>query len=75
MKLGAIEAGGTKFVLAVGDEEGNILDRCSIPTTTPSETMNLVLDYFNKNKVEAIGLGSIGPNDPKPIASTLFLLK
>ena len=32
MKLyGALEAGGTKMVCAVGDENGNILERISIP--------------------------------------------
>ena len=27
MKLGAIEAGGTKFVVAIGDEFGNIYEK------------------------------------------------
>ena len=27
MKLGGIEAGGTKMVCAIGDEQGNIFDR------------------------------------------------
>ena len=44
--LGAIEAGGTKFVCGIGNEEGTILDRTSFPTTTPEETMKLVQDYF-----------------------------
>jgi len=35
MKLGAIEAGGTKFVVAVGDENGNVLERDAFPTTSP----------------------------------------
>lgn len=39
MKLGAIEAGGTKFITAVGDENGNILERASFPTTTPEGTI------------------------------------
>ncbi len=36
--LGGIEAGGTKFVCAVADEDFNIIDRVSFPTTIPSET-------------------------------------
>ena len=32
MKLGAIEAGGTKFVVCIGDESVNIIDRASFPT-------------------------------------------
>ena len=27
MRLGAIEAGGTKFVVAIGDENGNVLEK------------------------------------------------
>ena len=30
--LGAIEAGGTKFVVAVADEDFNIIDRTAFPT-------------------------------------------
>jgi fructokinase len=63
MKLGAIEAGGTKFVCGIGNEHGEIFDRVSFPTTTPEETMGLVLDYFKDKQVEAIGVGSFGPVD------------
>ena len=38
MLLGALEAGGTKMVLSLGDENGNITERTSLPTTTPEET-------------------------------------
>lgn len=34
MLLGSIEAGGTKFVCAVGDENFNEIDKKIIPTTT-----------------------------------------
>ena len=48
MKLyGALEAGGTKMVCAIGDEKGNILERVSIPTLTPAETMPAMIDFFN----------------------------
>ncbi|MEH7504717.1 ROK family protein [Neobacillus drentensis] len=61
--LGAIEAGGTKFVCAVGDEKGNIEERIQIPTTVPAETMPKVVEFFNKYSVKAIGIGSFGPID------------
>src|SRR5687768_13589606 len=61
--LGAIEAGGTKFVCAVGDEKGNIIDRIQIPTTVPAETMPKVINFFKKYSVKAIGVGSFGPID------------
>jgi fructokinase len=61
--LGAIEAGGTKFVCAVGDHLGNITDRVQIPTTVPEATMKEVIAFFQKYNVEAIGIGSFGPID------------
>ena len=61
MLLGAIEAGGTKFVCATGAENGQVSDRISIPTTTPAETMTAVDDYFTTHPVDAIGIGSFGP--------------
>ncbi|MEH7302191.1 ROK family protein [Neobacillus drentensis] len=61
--LGAIEAGGTKFVCAVGDEKGTIVERIQIPTTVPEETMPQVIAFFEKYDVEAIGIGSFGPID------------
>ncbi|WP_409293773.1 ROK family protein [Peribacillus sp. SCS-26] len=61
--LGAIEAGGTKFVCAVGDESGKVLDKIQIPTTVPEETMPGVIQFFKEHQVEAIGIGSFGPID------------
>ncbi len=63
MKFGALEAGGTKMVCAIGDENGNILDKISIPTTTPDETMDLILDYFRGKELSAIGIACFGPID------------
>ncbi len=59
--LGAVEAGGTKFVCAIGDETGNIIERIQIPTTVPEETMPKVIEFFKGNQLEAIGVGSFGP--------------
>jgi fructokinase len=61
--LGAIEAGGTKFVCTVGDERGNIVDRIQVPTITPNETIPKVIEFLKKYPVEAIGIGSFGPID------------
>lgn len=63
MLFGGIEAGGTKFVCAVGDETGNITERVQIPTTVPEETMVRVIDFFRKFNLAAIGVGSFGPID------------
>ncbi|PLS01094.1 ROK family protein [Neobacillus cucumis] len=61
--LGAIEAGGTKFVCAVGDESGRIIERIQIPTTVPEETMGSVITFFKKYPIQAVGIGSFGPID------------
>lgn len=61
--FGALEAGGTKMVCAIGDENGNILERASFPTTTPEETMPLMIDFFRKHNIEAVGIGCFGPID------------
>ena len=45
MKLGAIEAGGTKFVVCIGDEFGNVIERDSFPTETPEETMVTLISW------------------------------
>ena len=70
MLLGALEAGGTKMVLAVGDETGHIADKVSIPTTTPDETMAGILAYFRKHDIKALGVGCFGPLDLKPSSAT-----
>ena len=66
MKLyGALEAGGTKMVCAIGDENGNILERISIPTRTPAETMGPMIDFFRGKGIRALGIGCFGPADLK----------
>ena len=69
---GAIEAGGTKFVLSVGDESLEIIDQLTIPTVSPEETMPLVIEFFKQfeNNLLAIGIGSFGPIDVNPESST-----
>lgn len=63
MLYGGIEAGGTKFVCAVGDSQGNIQQRISIPTTVPEETMAQVIAFFKQYDIQALGVGSFGPID------------
>jgi fructokinase len=63
MNFGSIEAGGTKFVCGIGNELGEVLDRISIPTTTPIETMEKIVSYFKNKDIKSIGLGTFGPAD------------
>ncbi|MEK3884035.1 ROK family protein [Paenibacillus sp. PL2-23] len=66
MRIGAIEAGGTKFVCGVGNENGVIEDRVSFPTEQPERVMEQVMAYFTGKDVQAIGIGTFGPIDLNP---------
>ena len=63
MRLGALEAGGTKMVCAIGNEKGEIFERTSIPTETPEITVPKLIEYFADKKIEALGIGCFGPID------------
>ena len=55
MKFGALEAGGTKMVCAIGNENGEILERISIPTA--------IAEFFQGKDIKALGIGCFGPID------------
>jgi fructokinase len=64
--FGAIEAGGTKFVCAVGDETGRIVLEERFPTTGPAATLAAVNAFLRRGRelfgaLEAVGLASFGP--------------
>lgn len=66
--IAAIEAGGTKFVCAVGTGPNDLRDITRIPTTTPEETLHGVTRFLSTMKAKhgpfaAIGVGSFGPID------------
>jgi fructokinase len=62
---GGIEAGGTKFVCAIGTGPEDLQNEVRFETTSPKETINRTLEYFKeqnlKEKLQAIGIGSFGP--------------
>lgn len=62
---GCIEAGGTKFVCAVGRAPDDIRAKVRIPTTSPAETLAAVRAFFEAESagVAAYGIGSFGPVD------------
>lgn len=61
MYFAAIEAGGTKFVCSIGDDEFNIIERISIPTEGPEETMSQVVSFLKKYPIISLGIGCFGP--------------
>lgn len=66
--FGSIEAGGTKFICAVADDELKPIDRVKIDTRNPEDTLRDVNEFFKKYKddLEAIAVGSFGPIDVDP---------
>ena len=70
MKFGALEAGGTKMVCAIGLEDGTILEQVSIPTRTPEETIPDIIAYFKDKDIVSLGIGSFGPVDVNKGSST-----
>lgn len=70
MHFGALEAGGTKMVLSLMDENGTMLERVSMPTLTPAETMPGMIDFFRERHIAALGIGCFGPLDLRPDSPT-----
>ncbi len=69
--IAALEAGGTKFNLALGTGPDDLRATVRIPTTTPRETMDAVLQWLGEaarehGAFQAIGVGSFGPLELDP---------
>ena len=47
MLFGTREAGGTKMVLSVGNEQNELLEQVSIPTEAPEKTIPAMMDWFS----------------------------
>jgi fructokinase len=70
---GGIEAGGTKWVCAIGTGPDDIRAETRFPTTTPTETLSRAIEFFRAHDSEqlaAIGVGSFGPVDLNPLSSS-----
>lgn len=63
MLYGAIEAGGTKIICATGTDDARIRERERIDTLSPDKTIPAIIDFFSRNKVGSIGIGTFGPAD------------
>jgi len=67
MRVGAIEAGGTKWLCAVGTVPDDLVATETIPTTTPHETIGRALAFFRcQGPIGAVGIGCFGPVDLRP---------
>jgi fructokinase len=65
--FGGIEAGGTKFVCAIGAGPNDIRAEKRFPTTSPGKTIDKAINFFNEykltNPISAVGIASFGPVD------------
>jgi fructokinase len=69
-RYGGIEAGGSKFVCAIGSGPDDA-EFAEFPTTAPDETIARVVHFFgSREPVAAIGIASFGPIDPNPESPT-----
>ncbi len=64
--IGAIEAGGTKFVAALAREDGTVLAQTRVPTQTPAECFPALAEFFRNavaahGKIDTFGVASFGP--------------
>ncbi|MFN3213384.1 MAG: ROK family protein [Henriciella sp.] len=70
--IAAIDAGGTSFKCALVGKDGTLIATWRVPTTTPSETLDICAASFReqaqKHKVDpiALGIASFGPVDTDP---------
>ena len=64
MSYGGVEAGGTKWVCAIGGGPDDVRTTATFPTTTPEETIARTVAFFAQDGgISALGVGSFGPID------------
>lgn len=64
--LGALEAGGTKMVCAVGYGDGTVIESEELPTRGPEETLKDIISWFHRKSIESLGIGAFGPTAVNP---------
>lgn len=71
-KIALIEAGGTKFIVGVGDRSRRIHARTRIDTTIPDQTIPAAIAWLREQEEEyaAIGIACFGPLDLDPNSPT-----
>ncbi len=72
--IGAIEAGGTKFVAALARRDGTILAQARIPTETPASCFPALAEFFRgaasaHGAISGFGVASFGPINVDPFSA------
>jgi len=73
--VGGIEAGGTKFICAVGTGPSDVRAESRIETSTPERTFAEAITFFRQQRerhgpLAAVGIASFGPVDLHPGSPT-----
>lgn len=71
--VGAVEAGGSKIICLIASSPDDIRAQTEIPTRTPDETIQDVLNFFREHStlhgpIQKLGLASFGPIDLNPVS-------
>lgn len=62
--FGGIEAGGTKWNCALGDDDGRLVETATFPTSTPEATLGSAIRFFQEHgSIDALGVVAFGPVD------------
>lgn len=71
---GGIEAGGTKFICAIGTGPDDIRAETRFPTSEPANALRQAIAFFKEHQttepLAAVGVASFGPLDPDPRSPT-----
>ncbi|MEM7587227.1 MAG: ROK family protein [Acidobacteriota bacterium] len=72
---GGVEAGGTKFVCAVGTGPDDLRAEARFATTRPGETLARTVDFFRAavrehGELDGLGIATFGPADVDPKSPT-----
>jgi len=70
MLYGTLEAGGTKMVLSLGNENNELLEQATLPTEAPEKTLPAMIRWYKERNVDALGIGTFGPVDLNPASPT-----
>lgn len=66
--FGCVEGGGTKFICAIANADGQILAEFRYETTTPQATLQACAEFFEQNAsfgaLTSLGVACFGPLDP-----------
>ncbi len=69
--LGGVEAGGTKFICAIGRAPDSIVAQAQFPTVGAVETLNTVIGFFQEQEklhgqLAGFGIATFGPAEVDP---------